>query len=437
LVSFGYIWIMRHWANEMLWFTIFLFIAAITATTGVFLNRGLTTSDTTETDTLAESESDNSETKAALGVGIALLIVDFLVICAACFLRKKIGLVGHMVEEAGLVLVDTPSLLLFPILPLMFAIGWFALWFYHTMLIVSAPTMDTNSDAEFEHGRRVGDMDDVTKFVLAYHVFAFLWVMAMFLAITKTTIAGVASTWYFTRDKDEVEGKSDQISMFVVGSCFVRTLCYNLGSLAFGTLLQVILLSIKLVLMMMTAAAEQSKKSDKTVFILKCLTCVVQCLEKIMEYLNKFAFIEIAMYGISYCDAVRRVGPLIMENLTNIAIIDTVGDFMLFLCKAAVSLTVGLIFYAILQSETFEDVSNPLVLTMVASVFAYLIASSFFGVMEATIDTILVCFCEDVKHNGPGKANDYYMSPTLKDFIEGNVNLMTKEKEATSPVPKK
>lgn len=46
---------------------------------------------------------------------------------------------------------------------------------------------------------------------------------------------------------------------------------------------------------------EKQNGASWAVFLLKCLSCCLWCFEKCMKYINKNAYIEIAIYGYSFC----------------------------------------------------------------------------------------------------------------------------------------
>ena len=76
---------------------------------------------------------------------------------------------------------------------------------------------------------------------------------------------------------------------------------------------------------------------------LKGLTCCLWCLEKVINYLNKNAYTIVAIEGVSFCVAAHKSFALIVKNALRVAMINSVGDFILFLCKLAiVILSVGL-----------------------------------------------------------------------------------------------
>jgi hypothetical protein len=50
--------------------------------------------------------------------------------------------------------------------------------------------------------------------------------------------------------------------------------------------------------------------------------------------------------------------------------------------------------------------------------FALLVAHCFVSVFEMTIDTIFLCYCEDVDENDGSAARPYYMSADLKQVMD-------------------
>jgi len=428
LTSFFYIFVMRHLAKEMMYGTIGLVVVVFAILGSLFIATGA--NKLPQTQSLALRSLSLHQQQTALVVGVAIIFVDLLILIAACIFGKKIALVGDIVEEAGLVLLDVPSVLLLPIVPLIFCIGWTFIWFYETMLIVSSKSIDTKVPPTFTKGERVGNLDSATQFALFYHCFAYLWVVFIAEAVTRTTIAATACAWYFTRDKDEHPSKSDQMSKWIVGQNLKRTVVYNFGSIVLGTLLTTLLTVVKIFILLIRKFHKE-KKDDRTNFFLKCTGCCVETLSVVVSYINKYAYIQIALYGIPFGKAAGRSAGLISKNMGKIAIVDSVGDFMLLLCRLSVAVTCALIFKAILAAPQFAGIAFPEPLTIIAGLVSFVIATSFFGVMETTIDTILICFCEDEENNGPDSKSKqpYFMRKKLRECVERHENLMTKHGE--------
>lgn len=69
-----------------------------------------------------------------------------------------------------------------------------------------------------------------------------------------------------------------------------------------------------------------------------------------MQYINQNAYTIIAIEGVSFCTATKKSFQLIMKNVLRIAMINSVGDFLLLLCKiavAAVSLGIAILWFQV------------------------------------------------------------------------------------------
>jgi len=86
-------------------------------------------------------------------------------------------------------------------------------------------------------------------------------------------------------------------------------------------------------------------------FILKCCQCCLWCFEQVLKYLNKNAYIEIAIYGYNFCNAARKAFMLLTANALRVAAINSVGAFVLFLGKLVVIVATVFIGLEIMEVE--------------------------------------------------------------------------------------
>jgi hypothetical protein len=77
----------------------------------------------------------------------------------------------------------------------------------------------------------------------------------------------------------------------------------NTGSNCYGSLLIAIVQTLKA----MTDQAKNQANNDGNAglaILCCCLKCLLACIEDILEYFNKYAFTQVAIYGKDYCTAV-------------------------------------------------------------------------------------------------------------------------------------
>jgi hypothetical protein len=190
---------------------------------------------------------------------------------------------------------------------------------------------------------RVFSQDKVLPFMQMYMVFGLFWTWSFILGVWQTTIAGAIATWYWTRDKKSLP-KSPVLHAF--SHCF----SYHLGSIAFGSLIIAIIQFIRYIIY---EAQRKLKHTDNQAakHILACLQCCFMCVEKFMSFINKNAYIEIAVYGYSFCQAAKAAFQLLLRNAFRFVVLDKVTDFLLLLGKLLIVFITCILGLYFLQKE--------------------------------------------------------------------------------------
>ncbi|CAL4060761.1 unnamed protein product, partial [Meganyctiphanes norvegica] len=236
-----------------------------------------------------------------------------------------------------------------------------------------------------------------------YHIFGLLWFTEFVIACQHMVIAGSIAQWYFTRDKGNLS--------WPILTSSKRLVRYHLGSVALGSLIIAIVKFIRLLLKRVEKWLT-GKFGEGCSWALKICQCCLWCFEKFLKFLNRNAYIEIAIYGYSFCKAARQAFTLLINNAFRVAAINSVGAFVLFLAKAAV--VVSTVFIGIEIMKSRPEVTYMWVPILLSAIIAYLLAHCFISVYEMTIDTLFLCFCEDCERND-GVQRPYYMSKGLME----------------------
>ncbi|KAK6327027.1 hypothetical protein J4Q44_G00026720 [Coregonus suidteri] len=255
-------------------------------------------------------------------------------------------------------------------------------------------------------------------YLQVYNVFAFLWCVNFVIALGQCTLAGTFASYYWAFSKPA------EISPFALSQCFIRTLQYHVGSLAFGALLLTCFQLVRLVLEYLDHKTRGSQSAFGR-FLFNCLRCCFWCLEYFLKVLNRNAYIMIAIYGESFCVSAKNAYSLLMRNIGRVVLLDRVTDMLLFFGKLLVVASVGgLAFFFFsgqirLPGNTFQaEMLNyywvPIVTVMAG---AYLIAQGFFSVYSMCIDTLFLCFLEDLERNDGTMQKPYYMSRNLMRIL--------------------
>ncbi|XP_068996061.1 choline transporter-like protein 5-A [Embiotoca jacksoni] len=244
----------------------------------------------------------------------------------------------------------------------------------------------------------------------------FFWIINFSLALEQCTLSGTFASYYWARRKPE------DIPACPLFSSFSRALRYHTGSLAFGAL---ILSTVQLFRIILEYLEHKLRGLDNSLtrFLRCCLKCCFWCLEKFIRYMNCNAYIMVAIYGNNFCTSAREAFFLLMRNVVRVAVLDRVTDFLLFLGKVLIAGGVGVVAFfffsqkiPVIQEEvpTLHFQWVPLLTVVIG---AYLIAHSFFSVYAMCVDTLFLCFCDDLERNDGSSHKPYLMSPELHTVI--------------------
>uniref|UniRef100_A0AAQ5YW23 Choline transporter-like protein n=1 Tax=Amphiprion ocellaris TaxID=80972 RepID=A0AAQ5YW23_AMPOC len=262
-----------------------------------------------------------------------------------------------------------------------------------------------------------------------YNAVAFLWCVNFVIALGQCTLAGAFASYYWAFNKP------NDIPTFPVCGGFMRSLRYHVGSLAFGALILTLVQVIRIILEYIDHKARAQNRVAR--FIMTCFKCCFWCLEKFIKFLNRNAYIMIAIYGKNFCVSAKNAFMLLMRNVIRVVVLDKVTDLLLFFGKLLVVGGVGVLsFYFFsgriaLPGNTFRSSSlNYYWMPIITVAFgSYLIAHGFFSVYNMCVDTLFLCFLEDLERNDGSMEKPYFMSKSLMKILNKSNKTLKKHRE--------
>ncbi|XP_046979575.1 choline transporter-like protein 4 isoform X1 [Schistocerca americana] len=374
----------------------------------------------------------NKDTWLVLLILSSIMLV--IVLLVLLFLRKRINIAVGLIREASRAVACLKSTLAFPVLSWVLqciVIAWAIIVTFYLLSCADTTYRFTKSSeiSCSNNEYNAGDICDPSTFtstcgncteqpfkykeyVTYFHVvniFGFLWGMCFVSGFSEMILAGAFATWYWTFKKDDVPFLT---SLWSIG----RTVRYHLGTVAFGSLILAICKFIRLVLEYINAKLQ---KYDNIFIkaVMCCLRCFFWCLEKFIKFINKNAYIMCAIHGKNFCKSARTAFNLIMRNILRTVVLDKVTDFLLFLGKLAVTAgMLALSFYVFVDRRQDSDEYN-LVPVFLVGVGTYFIAHVCFGVYSMAVDTLFLCFLEDLERNDGSPQKPYFMSKKLLSIL--------------------
>jgi len=229
--------------------------------------------------------------------------------------------------------------------------------------------------------------------LIFFEAFSFLWTSQVVGNVTLATLAGGPyGSWYYFGPRGLGE-----MPKHPTISAFGRASTLSLGSIAFGSLIVTILDLLRLIL----NAAQNNANADGhpvEACLACCAACFVGILQNLVEYFNRYAYIEIALYGKPYIPAAKDTWRLFKDRGIDALVNDSLVGMTLTWGAYAIGLMCSLFGYLYLRFtapsyNAAGQYTAPIVL------FSFLIglvcSMTMSSAIEAGVSTIFVGLGED------------------------------------------
>lgn len=431
------IWLLliRYFVGVMTWGTIIILnILTFTVTTFFYIKAGWIGHDAVST-VIGEGAADSlittgSERDHLRVVAIIMTIILIIVVLATFVLVKRVVIAVAVLKVAANAIGEIRALMVFPIFPFIILAVFYIYWVAAALYLFSAGEIRQNgcdgnccaydlvsSKVQCEGccGYSIHYSRHIALAIL-YHIFGCFWTTQFIIACSLTVIAGAVASYYWSR------GETSEMPFMPVVSSVKRLTRFSLGSMALGSLVVAIIESVRFLL---EALRRQLKVVEATPaaccirMIWCCTQCCLGCVEWTIKFINRNAYIMIAITGKGFCKAAAMATGLIINNILRIGTVNVIGDVMLFLGKLCVSLACALFAFLMLDTHQYKSshhkISSPLFPVLFCWGLGYVVASLFFAVVEMAIDTIVLSFCQDVEEH---QGNPQYAPPLLMETLK-------------------
>ncbi|XP_052896264.1 choline transporter-like 2 isoform X2 [Anopheles moucheti] len=386
-----------------------------------------------------------------LWILIALSIVLIVLLLVVLVLRKRIVIAIALVKEGSKAVSASYSTVFFPLVPwiLQAAVIVFSLLVLLFLASIGDPVykingLNTSISCLCSNGYKEGDICDpvvfnenckdssrahdqgrcidaachfqevdsptIVGYFHALNVVGFFWCICFVSAFSEMVLAFTFATWYWTRQKS-------RLPFFVLTRGVTRTIFYHLGTLAFGSLIIAI---CKIIRAFLEYVDHKLKGYDNGVTraILCCCRCFFWCLESFLKFLNTNAYIMCAIYGKNFCSSAKDAFSLLTRNVLRVIALDKVTGFLFFLSKLLLASGMAATTYAYFDSDLPKTPLNyPFVPAVFVFIGTYIIASIFFSVYSVAVDTLFLCFLEDIERNDGSAERPFVMSKGLLKIL--------------------
>lgn len=360
------------------------------------------------------TETTKNET-TFLWFAIASTIITVVILLLIVFTRKQVDFLSNLFKETSNCLLHIPTLFLQPLITFIFLLSFFIFWVVVMLCLTTAyypgqssvsPSVPIGPESKIPPNgtlsKAVGEISfpDLKKFTEIQYVdplwvkymwwvyfIGLIWTSEFIMACQQMVIAGSVAHWYY---RNKYNNRASHVTYAIC-----KLLKYHLGSVALGSLLITIFKIPRLILTYLHAKlqANKDKGSECAKCGLKCCICCFYCLEKFIRYINHNAYTVIAIDGTNFCSSACTAFQVLTSHIVQVATINGIGDFILFLGKVFVTAFTGSLgLYFFRNNTKLSFYAAP---TIIVCIFSFFVAHCILSLYEMVLDTIYLCMCQN------------------------------------------
>ena len=189
------------------------------------------------------------------------------------------------------------------------------------------------------------------------------------------------------------------------------------GSIAIGSFIIALIRFIKYTFYYLAKKLEKSSGENPVVkAAVKCAICVLNCIERVCDYLNEAGFCYMAVTGDHFFKAAWNAFLLNLKHGLKFVFANMLAKVFIFIGKIGIVAANLVCFYFLMKSRgDLEEVPLPIYPALVVGVMTYLASSLFLSLFDKAVMALLTSVCIDIDYNngepqfGPATFHDNYV----------------------------
>jgi len=252
-------------------------------------------------------------------------------------------------------------------------------------------------------------------YMFLFMFFGLLWLLALIDYLSRFIVIVAASTYYFNHTRDMEEENTDAAEVCYGFKC---AYFHHFGSIAVGSFIIALIRFIKFIFYYVAKKIEKASGDNGMVkCAVKCAMCILNCIEKICDYLNEAAFCYVAVSGESFFPSAWKGFLLNLKHGAKFFFANIIAKVFIFLGKVGITAANVFSLLFIMKNVTHDtkevkSIAGPVI---AVAVVTYFTASLFLGLFETAVMAMLTCLCFDLDMNG---GNAKYGPPTFHEKMD-------------------
>eukprot|EP00455_Lapot_gusevi_P034542 TRINITY_DN380_c0_g1_i3.p1 TRINITY_DN380_c0_g1~~TRINITY_DN380_c0_g1_i3.p1 ORF type:complete len:535 (+),score=170.86 TRINITY_DN380_c0_g1_i3:87-1691(+) len=340
LVSAFWLYMIRRFANCLVWFTCLL-------SAGLSLALAL----------LCFSSH-------ATGMGVVMVILFLFNLLYLYLIRDRIQFAAAMLEMVVQVIQQYPATVYTAFGFVFVQAAWVLLWAVATGFSLVALNKTSVSDRTRN---------------LAYFGFlvSLYWGAQVCKNVLHVTVSGTFASWYFLYPQAMPSNPT-------LGA-LKRATTTSFGSICLGSLIIAIIKAIR-------AIVHQARRQNNGL-LQACAECFIRCIENIVQYFNVYAFTYVAVYGRTYCESAKDTFEMFKTKGIDAVINDDLTGGVMALGAVVGGCVVGAV--SLWLSHYVYDMSNWALWVFSGFLIGLVMTMCAMEVIESCVASFFVCFAED------------------------------------------
>ena len=323
---------------------------------------------------------------------VGLAVIWFIFVMVMC---NRIRLAVALIQVTSKYIMKNCCIIFVPLFFFILLIIWIIYWIIMLVFLYASGEFD-------EEGSKIiasFKMDDKLVYCFWFHIFALFYITAVISAYSQFVYASTACIWYFTNEK----GTEDH----PIAKSFHRGIRYHFGSICFGAtiiaIIRFIMFFLEYIKKKLEAATGTGEKKIGKCFkcLISCFQCCLGCCAKVMEYINKHAYIQIALKGDNFCTAAFEGFGLLIRNLGRFSMLAFLGGILSIFGTIFITVSSCLIgYFVITKVELFSANLNSCILPVIAfGIVGFILGHVTMSIFSVSGDALIHSFLLDEEIN--------------------------------------
>merc|ERR1712008_375866 len=174
-------------------------------------------------------------------------------------------------------------------------------------------------------------------------------------------------------------------------------------------------MGIVAVVQALRAIVHNAGNNEDAQLLVCIIDCILGCIQDILEYINKWAYVYVGLYGFGYIEAGKNVLELFRSKGWDVIIADDLCERVLFMVSLGVGVLTGLIglICVVLDQNLLAGFdlgdSNASAGFFIGMLVGFVFCSILMNVVGGAVNTVIVCYAEsptEFQSNHPQLANE-------------------------------